>query len=313
MDSFTKCRLSCLAVPGLGILIAAFSGIMYSASAVLSKCLTNSIDPGTISIIKSLMITVFSVILSIANGYKFWKSTKLEIYISIICGLLAANLNISWYYSCQMTSIASAMTLFSMSPLFVIFISVIFMRVLPTLLEVFTSVLCTISIVLCIQPDFIFHLFQNNNDESSADGFVGKILALSSACSVALVVLLFQKIKSIDFFSFAAIHHFVVVIVSIIFVGFSGTFKVSLSAYNLTYLFSNGAVSIAGSYLFLIAIKIESPILATIGRTADVASGIVFSAIIFNQTPNLLSILAGVILIIAIVIPALYKYVSSRR
>lgn len=239
-----------------------------------AKLMTGSVDAGTITVVRNVMISLFSAVVSLINRKTVWDRTRSEIIVTITCGVLTAQINIALFYSSQLISIATVMLLFSTSPLFLILINAVVLRIWSTVLKVFTLVLCLVSMVLCMQPDFIF----NPGQETSSLENLGMILSMSASLGCALYVILFHKINDTDFIGFLVSSSLVTAVVSIIFIKITGTFQFSNTGIDYCFLLANGVCSFAASFLFLIACIYVGALLATLGRSIDVAFGI-FSAL----------------------------------
>ncbi|KAG1702088.1 hypothetical protein GQR58_004560 [Nymphon striatum] len=279
--------------PGIGILVGAASGVLYSTSGLITKLLTGSVDPGTIGVVRSATVAAFGFLAGIVRHSKVLDMTKIEIAISFFHGLLVAIFTITCYYSVQMINISDVMTLVGTGPMFVIAIRAIFYRVKPSILEVLTVMLCILSTILCTQPTFIFHSELDN----ASNGTLGKCLALIATFSDGLIIVMFENYPSIDYFNYLAVHQGVAALLLSAFVGVSQKFVPPKDISDFVYLLSNGVVSIGSLCLYYLAVSIDSSIMASIGRTSDVATGLVYGIVVFQEVPNILSICAAILLV----------------
>ncbi|KAG1656375.1 hypothetical protein GQR58_023999 [Nymphon striatum] len=203
-----------------------------------------------------------------------------------------------------MINFSDVMTLVGTGPMFIIFINGFLFKIKPTVLEIITVTLCVVSITLCTQPDFIFHPEVNELEH----GTLGKFLALLAAFAIGLLVVLYQHTPNLDCFIFMTIHHGTAVFLSLLFMAIFGMFNgPEVPPIDYAYLISNGIVSTASVLLYLVAVRIDSALMASIGRTSDVLTGLVYGVTLFHQVPNALSISAAVLLVFAIILPALVR------
>lgn len=291
------CSCLCSPFPGSGALIGMLSGFFYALNGVFTKLLTGSVQPPFISWTRSVLILVTSLIFALACQKKFWVyETKVYAWL-MSAGIIGTIVNVAVYFSFQMIALSTAMTIVSTCPVFVAIFSC-FTTGRRKLTDIIFILMCLTGVTLCTQPVFIFSQSRNEN-------ILGQLLALAVALGWAVDTAIVKKVEKTDIITITIIDCLVcsTILSGYVFVYNKADFNVS--ATEAAILISNGVCSLFACTLLVLAIKVDSPLFSSIGRTAEIPISLLFDFLLFNAKLNWISIVGSVVVVMGILFSAL--------
>lgn len=303
------CVTNCSAFRGAGALLGAVSGIFYSLCATLGKLLGGNVDPIMISWCTNVSLVLSSVLLILITRGKPWSYGPKDWAKVASLGILTVIFQVMQYKTFQMIDLSEAITLTSLSPLFIILIEFFINCQRCKVMDIFVLVISLVGVVCCAQPSFIF----GSGKSLSTQQWVGYALALAVALTWALFFIAIEKLKHVDLGTLLLIHDTVSLALVSIAAAIFQEFDNFVNEESILYLSLLCVLYVFAAFFSCISVIIDNPLFASIGRTADIAVSFLINCVVFHTYANGISIFGSILIMLAIIIPTVVLLFTNRE
>lgn len=240
--------------------------------------------------------------------FSILRKDKNKTFLLILRNFIWALCNYSMFEALKYMRISSAFTLYNTSPIFTSVLSVIFLKSKFTKFDVFSLLICFISVCLITKPAFLNFLF--HSDISGEDSFFGILIVLISAFFTSIGILLNKLIAQDFHFIQSTVLYAIFFMFDSLFLSFIKNFTdekgfgILSNIGDFTYLsffivILIGFINFVNINFYTHSLNIGDPVIILPLTYIGIVLNMVYNSLIFGKKTDLLDIL-GSFMIIAV-------------
>ncbi|CAM1306745.1 Uncharacterised protein at_DN2469 [Pycnogonum litorale] len=289
---------------GRGAILGCSAGFFYALGAFAVKLLSSSVNPICLTLVKEIFAGTISLILIIINRDKFrLKTNKKDFAIHVLHALYSFNM-IALYYSFQVLPLGDVITIYSTSYVFVSLLNCVIYRKVCNLLEIFMIFVTIVGVILCVQPSFIF---TSLNIKHHGNLFL-YLLPLISSSGTAVTCIISAHFRELKVYTICLMKSCPCVFIYFAYIELFDACSIPKSQMDFILLATVGLSSVAALYLSVLSSKLADPFFTSVGLTFEIIVAFVFDAFAFNLYPNILSIVAAILISFIIILPTIIRF-----
>lgn len=295
---------NCRSFRGVGSLLGAVSGIFYALCGTFGKLLNGNVSPIMIAWCNNVSIIICAVVILLITRTHPWSYGLRDCIICSCLGVLNALFLIMQFKAFQMIDLADAITLASLSPLFIILIECKNFK----FMDCFVVFLCIVGVLLCAQPDVIF----KTGKSLTTTQMTGFALAIGVALTWALFFMTIEELKHMDIGSMLLVNNLTSFVITSAIAAFYEEFHKAVFETQLLYLSLLCISNFVALIVSHISVILDNSLYASIGRTTDIAISLVFDCVIFHAHVDTVSVFGSLVIMTGIIIPAAASLYQNR-
>lgn len=294
---------------GAGCLLGALSGTFFTFANAFSKLIDDGFDSSIVSLLGSCFICIYCAVMAVYRKRNVWKYSTKD-YLSVTAmGLVNGSAMILHYKGVKFICLADSITLMASSPIFVVLINLLILRIKVSAMEVIQLVVCVAGCLLCAQPSFIFGM----TGPLTGAGIFGYCSALTLALEIGVFNIFVKQNYHIDQETLLFVTYATGIPCMMMYIASFVELQLPGNYISFWYLLGCGASILVATVLLCVALSHDTSVMVVIGRTAEIAVGFVLDLLLFNAMLNWLSVVGGIVVMLGIAIPAIINAMTSRQ
>ncbi len=284
----------------ISILIFSFNNLIGKILGLYLPEIENSV----VNLIRGIIVLIICLFIVIQKNiqvtYLIFSKPKSKIFFLFLRCFAGSMANYLILESLKYLRVSSAFTIYNLAPIIAFVLSVFYLKIKFSNLDIFSFVICFFSLILITKPEFIFEYFINDFliTNKGEDKIIGVIICLVAAISSGISIFI-NKMISKDFDDIIQILLFGLffILESSIAIPFS---KNGFSTFNLLGFFLAFLIGIFYFFhvtFFIRAIKISNPAKVLPVSYVGVVLTFIYNIFIFKQSCDFLDILGSSIII----------------